>query len=86
MKLKPLFAIFTTCLLLALGSPAFAQESTLIATVNDHPVTTFDIDQRIKLLEILGQKGGFDREKDRAWWNVHQHWHDSIKDSSGGCD
>ena len=61
MKLKPLFAIFTTCLLLALGSPGFAQESTLIATVNDHPVTTFDIDQRIKLLEILGQKGGFDR-------------------------
>ena len=41
------------------GTSAFAQESSnVIATVNDLPVTSFDIDQRIKLLEFLGQKGG----------------------------
>ncbi len=36
---------------------AGAQESVVIATVNDVPITTFDIDQRIRLLEILGQGG-----------------------------
>ncbi len=34
-----------------------AQESVVIATVNDVPITTFDIDQRIRLLEVLGQGG-----------------------------
>jgi peptidyl-prolyl cis-trans isomerase SurA len=37
------------------SAPAFAQQSAVIATVNDQPVTSFDIDQRIKLLQILGQ-------------------------------
>lgn len=51
-------------LLVGLCSPGFAQESSsVIATVNDQPVTTFDIDQRIKLLGLLGQKSGFDRHK-----------------------
>ena len=43
---------------------AAAQESVVIATVNDVPITTFDIDQRIRLLEILGQGGANpDRKK-----------------------
>ena len=42
---------------------SFAQEASVIATVNDQPVTTFDIQQRIKLLEFLGQKGPVDRRK-----------------------
>ena len=51
-------------LLMTLISPGIAQESSaVIATVNDQPVTTFDIDQRIKLLGILGQKSDFDRHK-----------------------
>jgi peptidyl-prolyl cis-trans isomerase SurA len=58
---KSVFAIIV--LLLVMGTPSFAQESSVIATVNDKPVTTFDIDQRIRLLQILGQNGKFDRKK-----------------------
>ncbi len=55
---------FLGLLVVGLSSFSFAQESSsVIATVNDQPVTTFDIDQRIKLLGILGQKSGFDRRK-----------------------
>ncbi len=43
--------------------PVFAQSAAVIATVNDTPVTSYDIDQRIRLLKILGQNGGFDRIK-----------------------
>jgi peptidyl-prolyl cis-trans isomerase SurA len=50
-------------LFLGLGMPAFAQTAEVIATVNDTPITSYDIDQRIRLLGILGQKGGFDRRK-----------------------
>ena len=43
---------------------ALAQESVVIATVNDVPITTFDIEQRIRLLEVLGQSGAnSDRKK-----------------------
>ena len=50
--------------MVGLSSPSFAQDSSaVIATVNDQPVTTFDIDQRIKLLGLLGQKTGFDRRR-----------------------
>jgi peptidyl-prolyl cis-trans isomerase SurA len=42
---------------------ALAQESSVIATVNDHPVTSFDIEQRVRLLQILGQTGKPDRKK-----------------------
>lgn len=41
-----------------------AQESVVIATVNDVPITTFDVEQRIRLLEIIGQGGAnSDRKK-----------------------
>jgi peptidyl-prolyl cis-trans isomerase SurA len=42
---------------------AVAQESSVIATVNDHPVTSFDVDQRIRLLRILGQTAAPNRKK-----------------------
>jgi peptidyl-prolyl cis-trans isomerase SurA len=32
-----------------------AQESVVIATVNDQPITSFDVEQRIRLLKSLGQ-------------------------------
>jgi len=37
------------------GPHAQAQEA-LIATVNDHPITAFDVDQRIKLLQFRGER------------------------------
>jgi peptidyl-prolyl cis-trans isomerase SurA len=39
------------------ASPVNAQESVVIATVNDKPITSFDVDQRIRLLRTLGQTG-----------------------------
>jgi peptidyl-prolyl cis-trans isomerase SurA len=42
----------------AYSAPANAQEALVIATVNDQPVTTFDIEQRIRLLTALGQPPG----------------------------
>ncbi len=38
------------------GYPARAADQGVIATVNDIPITSFDIDQRLRLLEILGRK------------------------------
>ena len=35
---------------------ARAADQGIVATVNDIPITSFDIDQRLRLLEILGQK------------------------------
>jgi peptidyl-prolyl cis-trans isomerase SurA len=46
--------IFLLALICA-GPIAMAQEA-VIAIVNDHPVTDFDVSQRIKLLEFLGEK------------------------------
>ncbi len=52
------FYTLLVCALLVIQSQfAVAQESVVIATVNDVPITSFDIDQRIRLLEILGQGG-----------------------------
>ena len=36
--------------------PAQAAGEGIIATVNDIPITSFDIDQRLRLMEILGRK------------------------------
>lgn len=44
--------------------PALAQGAGVIATVNDRPVTNFDVDQRIKLLKVLGRdEAAKDRRK-----------------------
>ncbi len=47
----------TVILLLSclIAAPSFAQQSVVIATVNDQPITSFDVDQRIRLLRTLGQ-------------------------------
>ena len=44
---------------------AAAQEAGVIAVVNDQPITSFDIDQRINLLQVLnpGAKIGLNRKK-----------------------
>jgi peptidyl-prolyl cis-trans isomerase SurA len=48
-----------------LSAPAIAQEAAVIAVVNDQPVTSFDITQRITLLQVLnpGLKEGLERKK-----------------------
>ena len=45
--------VFSLAFVLA-ASFAQAQEA-VIATVNDHPITDFDVSQRIKLLQLLGE-------------------------------
>ncbi len=47
--------IWAATLLFALATGAFAQEA-VIVTVNDHPITGFDVEQRIKLMEFLGER------------------------------
>jgi peptidyl-prolyl cis-trans isomerase SurA len=41
------------------------QESSVIVTVNDTPITNFDVDQRLRLWEVLGNNKG-DRTRKRA--------------------
>ncbi|MCA0432644.1 MAG: hypothetical protein LCH46_05220 [Proteobacteria bacterium] len=41
---------------LLLAGPAVAQERSIIATVNDNPVTDFDLKARVNLWKILGRK------------------------------
>ncbi len=44
------------CFLECSQNSARAADQGIIATVNDIPITSFDIDQRLRLLEILGRK------------------------------
>jgi peptidyl-prolyl cis-trans isomerase SurA len=44
--------------LLSMGSVALAQDQKVIVTVNDQPITSYDIQQRINLWKILGDKRG----------------------------
>ncbi len=44
------------CLLDSNQNSAHAADQGVVATVNDIPITSFDIDQRLRLLEILGTK------------------------------
>jgi peptidyl-prolyl cis-trans isomerase SurA len=41
----------------AIGGPALA-ESTIRVLVNDEPITSFDIDQRARIMALTGEKGG----------------------------
>jgi len=43
-------------LALVWASPSVLAQEALIATVNDHPVTAFDVNQRIKLLQFRGER------------------------------
>lgn len=42
-------------IMLASGAPAPARAQSLVATVNDSPITSYDVEQRIKLLRALRQ-------------------------------
>jgi peptidyl-prolyl cis-trans isomerase SurA len=42
----------------ALAIPAFSQEQKVLVTVNDSPITSYDVDQRINLWKLLGQRSG----------------------------
>jgi hypothetical protein len=67
---KPFYclAVFLCALCLSGGSQNSshaAGDQGIVATVNDVPITSFDIDQRLRLLEILGnkQEGASGRKK-----------------------
>jgi peptidyl-prolyl cis-trans isomerase SurA len=46
------------CFAISNQMSARADDQGIVATVNDVPITSFDIDQRLRLLEILGNKQG----------------------------
>lgn len=50
-------AVFTlaTSVMLAAGAAAPARAQSLAATVNDSPITTYDVEQRVRLLRVLRQ-------------------------------
>jgi peptidyl-prolyl cis-trans isomerase SurA len=50
---------------LAFAPAAYAQTPSIIAIVNDHPITELDLTQRIALLEVMDDvpKGGMDKKK-----------------------
>lgn len=50
------FVIICLATLLSVGIPngALAQSQGVIATVNDRPITGYDIDQRVRLMKVLG--------------------------------
>jgi peptidyl-prolyl cis-trans isomerase SurA len=49
---------------LILAHPAGAEGQRVVVTVNDQPITTYDIDQRLKLWQALGDsKAGSDRKR-----------------------
>jgi peptidyl-prolyl cis-trans isomerase SurA len=52
---------------LTLGlTPAHAQDQKVIVTVNDQPITSFDIEQRINLWKLLGDRRKLDGQRKRA--------------------
>jgi peptidyl-prolyl cis-trans isomerase SurA len=56
---KILFQVLLLCCALSVAAPVPANaEQRVLVTVNDLPITTFDIDQRISLWKLLGQRGG----------------------------
>lgn len=47
------FACLALVALLAAGQPTAAQAQAIVATINDSPVTTFDLDQRMRMLRAM---------------------------------
>jgi peptidyl-prolyl cis-trans isomerase SurA len=56
--MKKMLRVLPLCLALAVAVPALAVEQGIVATVNDYPITKYDIDQRLRLLTILGNTPG----------------------------
>jgi peptidyl-prolyl cis-trans isomerase SurA len=54
------------CLAIGIHDTARAADQGIVATVNDIPITSFDIDQRLRLLDILGTKQPGDGARKRA--------------------
>lgn len=50
-----IFLCLFLCLVLSLGTRAALALEAVVATVNDHPITGFDVDQRINLLKFMGE-------------------------------
>lgn len=46
---------FASAMMLAVGAPAPASAQSLVATVNDSPITNYDLEQRVRLLRVLRQ-------------------------------
>jgi peptidyl-prolyl cis-trans isomerase SurA len=59
-------AALTTSLVYGAHSPLLAQDQKVIVTVNDQPITSFDIKQRMNLWKLLGIKPGGDNARKRA--------------------
>ena len=56
---KIFFQILLLCCALSFAAVAPAHsEQRVLVTVNDLPITTFDVDQRMNLWKLLGQRGG----------------------------
>ena len=72
-----LFALF---LLDCRPNSARAADQGIVATVNDIPITSFDIDQRLRLLEILGRKQEGNDARNRA---LHMMIDEVIKIAEG---
>lgn len=67
MTIKHTFlALFALGSLLTSGVTALAEGQRIIATVNDRPVTTLDIDQQIRLQALLGGRTGGEGQRKKA--------------------
>jgi peptidyl-prolyl cis-trans isomerase SurA len=53
-RIRPFCLGISAALCIWLSSAAMAQNQGVLATVNDQPVTAFDVEQRIKLFQVLG--------------------------------
>ena len=54
------------CFLIGQLNSASAADQGVVATVNDIPITSFDIDQRLRLMEVLGTKQKTDDARRKA--------------------
>ncbi len=67
MRLRFSLRIITLALsLIGPASLCVAQDQKVVVTVNDHPITSYDVEQRINLWKILGDKRAKDGLRKRA--------------------
>lgn len=68
MKIGILFAAaLAVCAALSSPIPAHAEGLGVLVTVNDMPITSFDVDQRVKLLAAIGRtQGTLEEQRKRA--------------------